>query len=307
MTTLAGDCALQTSVRVSLPLDLRLSLSALRHGPGDPTIRLDSSGVWRATRMQSGPATMHLSQRGSEVDVRAWGPGAAEALDSAPALVGARDDLGGWNPRAHPLVHELHRRMEGMRMISSGRVLEAAVPAVIEQKVTSHEAHAAWRRMVMAWGDPAPGPGELKLMPSPEMLGAQPYWAFHRHGVERRRADVIRSLAARSRRVEEAAIMPKPQARGRLEAFSGVGPWTSAEVARVCWGDADAVSVGDYHVGPVVVYALTGRRGGDDDAMLELLEPFRPHSARAANLIMLGGPRPPRRAPKARLRDFRQF
>ncbi len=283
------------------------SLSVLRHGSADPCIRIDASGVWRATRTSYGPATLHLSQSGGEVKVRAWGSGAEAAMDSAPALIGLQDSRDDWNPRAYPLLAEVDRRFEGLRMISSGRVLEAAVPAVIEQKVTAIEAHRAWARLVRAWGEQAPGPAGLRLMPSPETLAGQPYWAFHRHGLERRRADVIRALASRAARIEEAALLPRAAARARLEAFAGVGAWTSAEVAQVAWGDADAVSVGDYHVAPVVVYALTGRRGGNDDDMLELLEPLRPHRARAARLLMIGAPRPPRRAPRARLRDFRDF
>ena len=55
---------------------------------------------------------------------------------------------------------------------------------------------------------------------------------------------------------------------------------------------------------PLVVFAFTGKRGGDDDAMLELLEPFRPHRGRAARLLKFGASGPPRRAPRARLRAF---
>jgi 3-methyladenine DNA glycosylase/8-oxoguanine DNA glycosylase len=101
--------------------------------------------------------------------------------------------------------------------------------------------------------------------------------------------------------VEEALAL----GRSRLEAFAGVGEWTSAKVAQVAWADADAVPVGDYHLAPTVVYALTGKRGGDDDAMMELLEQFRPHRGRAARLLKMGASRPPPRAPKRRLRDLR--
>jgi 3-methyladenine DNA glycosylase/8-oxoguanine DNA glycosylase len=110
----------------------------------------------------------------------------------------------------------------------------------------------------------------------------------------------VRRLASRPRRVEEALTAGRP----RLEAFAGVGAWTSAKVAQVAWADADAVPVGDYHLPAAVVYALTGRRNGDDDAMMELLEPFAPHRGRAALLIKAAYGAQPRRAPRARLRDF---
>jgi hypothetical protein len=72
-------------------------------------------------------------------------------------------------------------------------------------------------------------------------------------------------------------------------------------------GDRDAVVVGDYHLPHIVSYTLTGRRRGTDDEMLTLLEPYRGQRARALQLLVLGGRRPPRRAPRARLRSFRSF
>ena len=68
-------------------------------------------------------------------------------------------------------------------------------------------------------------------------------------------------------------------------------------------GDPDAVIVGDYHLPHVVCLALTGR-DGDDDRMLELLEPYRGHRARAQRLIALSGVGRARRAPRARIRSI---
>jgi 3-methyladenine DNA glycosylase/8-oxoguanine DNA glycosylase len=294
---------LTTVVRPKLPVSVTLSLATLRHGPRDPTVRVRDGEVWRATRTPGGPATVCYTQRSDEVVVRAWGPGAEHALAAAPAVLGVHDDLEGWNPSAHPVLADLDHRLPGLRMIATGAVIEAIVPTVIEQKVTSKEAHESWRRMAWRWGEPGPGPDAVRLPPSPHRLSCEPYYAYHRFGLERKRADILRRLADRSQRVEEAAGI----GRSRLEAFPGVGAWTSAKVAQVAWGDADAVPVGDYHLPSVVVYALTGRRGGDDDAMLELLEPFAPHRGRAARLLKLGGPRRPRRAPRARLRDFTRW
>jgi 3-methyladenine DNA glycosylase/8-oxoguanine DNA glycosylase len=175
-----------------------------------------------------------------------------------------------------------------------------AVNAETEQKITAEEAHEQWRRMVWKFGEEAPGPGVVRLPPSASVLAGLPYYAFHPLGVESKRADIIKRLASRVARVEEAVSV----GRSRLEAFPGIGEWTSAKVAQVAWADADAVAVGDYHLPSIVVYAFTGKRGGDDDAMLELLEPFRPHRGRTARLLKFGSGRPPRRAPRARLRSF---
>ena len=298
---------LTTVVRPKLPIDLRRSLSALRHGPRDPSVRTPGD-VWRATRTPLGPATVHYSQRrDGDIDVRAWGPGAEHAIASAPDVCGARDDVSDWDPTRHPIVREIDRHHVGLRMVATGAVFEAIVPTVLEQKVTSIEAHEAWRRIVWSWGEEAPGTGPygkpLRLPPSAQRLAAEPYYAYHRFGVEKKRTDIIKRLASRASRVEEAVEV----GRSRLEAFDGVGVWTSAKVAQVAWADADAVAVGDFHLPGIVVYTLTGKRGGDDDAMLELLEPFRPHRGRAARLLKFGGSKEPPRGPKRRLRDLRSI
>ncbi len=77
----------------------------------------------------------------------------------------------------------------------------------------------------------------------------------------------------------------------------GIGPWTVAEVAQRALGDADAVSVGDFHLPKQVVYAFTGGMHGTDEEMLALLEPFAGHRFRVQRLVELSdvvapGPRP---------------
>ena len=52
-------------------------------------------------------------------------------------------------------------------------------------------------------------------------------------------------------------------------------------MARVVVGDPDTVVVGDYGLPALVAWNLAGERTADDARMLELLEPERPHRARA--------------------------
>jgi 3-methyladenine DNA glycosylase/8-oxoguanine DNA glycosylase len=75
-------------------------------------------------------------------------------------------------------------------------------------------------------------------------------------------------------------------------------------VCAVALGDPDAVSVGDYHLPHVVAWTLAGEPRGDDARMLELLEPFRGQRGRVIRLLVRGGGRPARRAPRAPLRDL---
>ena len=302
---MALHCERRT-LRLDSPLDLRLTLGHLRRGLGDPTMRIERAEVWKATRTVDGPATIHLWTRGGRLEAEAWGPGARSTLDALPQFVGERDGRGTFRPR-HPVLRDLRRKLVGLRIGRTGAVVESIVPAVLEQKVTGLEYRRAWRRLVLAFSEPAPGPVDLMLPAAPARLAAEPYEAWHPLGVERRRAEVIRELARHARRLEETSAMPDREARSRLRAFPGVGPWTVAEVALRAFGDADAVSVGDYHVPHLVSWGLAGERRGSDERMLELLEPYRGHRGRVIRLLELGfsppGRRGPRLAPRVHMFD----
>jgi 3-methyladenine DNA glycosylase/8-oxoguanine DNA glycosylase len=144
----------------------------------------------------------------------------------------------------------------------------------------------------------------MKLPPSPQVLARTPYWAFHRFGVERRRAEVIIRAAVSAKRLEETTAMSRTDAYRRLEAFPGVGPWTAAKVALAALGDSDAVAVGDYHLPHIVGYAFEGTARSSDERMLELLEPYRGHRARVIRLLHLAGISAPRFGPHMPLRDI---
>jgi 3-methyladenine DNA glycosylase/8-oxoguanine DNA glycosylase len=182
--------------------------------------------------------------------------------------------------------------------------MEALVPAILEQKVTSYEAHQSFAKLVFALGEPAPGPAGLRVAPHPSVLAEQPYWVFHRFGVERKRADVIRAVCARADRLEECVELDAEQASARLMHFTGVGAWTAAEVAARAMGDPDAVSVGDFHLPHLVAWVLAGEMRATDERMLELLEPYKGERGRVIRLIECGAGRRPRRAPRQRIRSI---
>lgn len=185
------------------------------------------------------------------------------------------------------------RRLPGVRMIRSGLVSDLLVPTILAQKVTGLEAVRAHIHLARRYGEPAPGPGGLRLPAPPSTLAGLPYDAFHRAGVERTRAVTIIEACRRIDRLQEAATMPREQARRRLTAVRGIGAWTAGILERVVFGDADAVEVGDYHLPNLVAWNLAGEDRGDDDRMLELLAPFAPHRGRALRLLELGAPHAP--------------
>ena len=280
------------------PLDLRRTLGVHLRGSGDPTMRLAAGHVIRATRTADGPATIDVAVRGDHLVAEVWGPGADRLLDGLPALVGLDDDRAGFVPGEHPLVAELDRRHRGIRLGRTRAVFEALMPAILEQKVTGTEAWRGFRGLVRRWGEPAPGPFGLRLAPPAAVVAAIPYHQLHPIGIERRRADLLRRVAARADRFEEIVTLPRDDAYRRLRAMPGIGPWTAAEVAVRALGDADAVSVGDFHLPNLVAFCLAGEIRGDDARMLELLEPWRGHRARVIRLLELSGLGPPAFGPR---------
>lgn len=291
------------TLRLSRPLDLRLTLWPLRRGMTDPAMRLRADGAWRATRTPLGAATERLTvDRDGTLHVEAWGPGASWLVERAPTLVGELDDCSDFRPE-HPLIRDLWRLHRGLRIPRTEAVFEAAMASILEQVVPGAEAWRGWRALVRSLGEPAPGPlPGLFVPPDPARLAVTPYYVFHTFGIERRRAETVRHAAAHAARLEEVIRMPLDTARLRLTALPGMGRWTAAEVALVALGDPDAVSVGDYHLPHVVAWALAGERLGTDERMLELLEPYRGHRARVARLLLTSGIGPPRRGPRLPLR-----
>lgn len=288
--------------------DLHATIGSLRRGPGDPTFFSGAGGsVWRTTRTETGPATVRISRLpDGSFRCDAWGPGADAAAQGAPMMLGADDDASTFVPGL-PVLADAHRRNAGLHVPRTGRVFEALVPAILEQKVITLQAHASWRRLVVRFGEAAPGPvpRPMHVVPAPDAWRAIPTWDWHRAGVDPKRAATIQRLAPFAARIDEAADMSPTDAAARLTHFAGVGAWTAAEVAQRALGDADAVSVGDYHLANYVGHALHGRDMTDDE-MLETLAPWPGHRYRVIRLLMAAGLRGrPRRGPRLAFVDHR--
>ncbi len=286
-------------------VDVTTVLAPLVRGTGDPAYVEHDGVVWRTCRTPEGPATLRLQPRAGAVHATAWGEGAAWALRAVPDLLGARDDPDGFAPE-HPVLREAWRRHRDLRLLRTGLVLEALVPAVLEQKVTGGEARRSWRELLSRFGTPAPGPapGRMRVFPPAAVWRRIPSWEWHRAGVDGKRARTILAAAAVAGRLEETTVLPREQALRRLRAVPGVGAWTAAEVAQRAYGDPDAVSVGDYHLPKAVGWALAGRPV-DDAGMLDLLAPYAPHRQRAVRLLGLTGVRAPSFGPRMPHRDIR--
>lgn len=310
--TAASRVSLRRELHLQSPINVALTLSMLRKGQGDPTTRRDGSDLWRTSRMASGPVTYVLRQpEQTHVRAEAWGPGAAELLDGLPGLVGAEDDPSGFRPQ-HPILADAFRRFPGLRIPRTGRLLEALIAAVIEQRVVGLDAFAAWRRLHVRFGEPAPGPAPagMRVFPTAEQWAAIPSWDWHRAGVDPQRARAAQACARVGAQVGRLATRhgdDHAAIYAGLRSIPGVGVWTAAEVGSRALGDADAVPFGDYHVGKDVGAALVGRPL-DDAELAEALEPWRPHRFRVVQLIRLSPPATrERRGPRMSRVDHRRI
>lgn len=287
--------------------DLVRSLRHLAVVPNDPTVCLGGREAWWATLTPDGPGSLRLCLSGSSVTASAFGPGASWLLARADAIAGLHDDVSGLAAFDHPLVRKLARTFGGVRLPSTGRLFHHVVAAILGQKVTGIEAGRGYRALLRHFRCSVPGPAPTRLMmpPDPADVAATPYWRFHPWGVEQKRADTVRRAAAFAARLEKAT--DSATATRLLTSVPGIGVWTAAEVVRVAFGDADAVSVGDYHHKNVVAWALAGEPRGTDDRMLELLEPFRGHRGRVVSLLGMGGYAAPKFGPRMPIRSFARF
>jgi 3-methyladenine DNA glycosylase/8-oxoguanine DNA glycosylase len=317
-------------------VDVRRTLSVQGRGRGDPTFRSDEAGaIWRTSLTPDGPATIRVlpgPSPATPVRAQAWGPGAQWLLDALPGALGFHDDASGFDSvaDAHPVIRDAARLNPGLRIGRSGRLMEALVPAILEQKVVILEAHRAWRILLAKYGAPPPGPAPrgMRVFPPPSTWRRIPSWDWHRAGVEGVRAETIIRASIVADSLERLLTLTHEEADRKLRTIPGIGVWTSAEARQRAAGDPDAVSVGDYHLKNIVGWALAGRPRSTDEEMLALLEPFKGHRHRATRLIGLsrgtgtsagrpagsatgiaryGTGGPPRRGPRMPVRDYRGF
>ena len=257
-----------------------------------------------ATRTPDGPVTVRLTVGSSELVADAWGDGTDWALDHVGDWVGQSDDPTELVP-LHDAVADAARAGRGMRLASVGVVVEALIPTIVAQKVTGIAAGRSYRQMVRVYGEPAPGPGSMRLPPDPERLAALPYYDFHPLGIDQKRARTIIGVCRAARRIEATLEVDLADAYNYLQSFAGIGPWTTGCLMRVVRGDPDAVPIGDYHIPNTVAWALADEERGTDERMLDLLEPYAGQRGRVIRLLERFSGQAPSYGPKLAPREIR--
>ena len=281
-------------------------------------------GRWyrRAEPGPAGPLTLAAAANADGTTVQVWGPAGTPAaavdaaVENAMAWAGLRDDVAGAEAvlTSAAVLRRLVDEVGEVRLGRTPRVGEALGRSIIEQLVQGKEARRSIAQLVARSGTRVDE--HRWYWPPAADLGATPVWDLRRCGVSGRMTTALHAAAVEDSRLERARHDWHALDR-RLLALPGVGPWTSAE-ARLRLGDADAVSVGDYHLPTTVGFALAGPDGDGPDGtwtdagMLALLAPYAGQRGRVIRLVETAAAaglvaRRPRRGPRAALSAHRYW
>ncbi|MFF6802793.1 AlkA N-terminal domain-containing protein [Streptomyces sp. NPDC012616] len=143
--------------------------------------------------------------------------------------------------RTDPLLAPLVDKAPGRRVPRTVDEAEFAVRAVLGQQVSTAAARTHAARLVTAHGDPVDDPegGLTHLFPTPEALAELDPGSLAMPRTRRTTfTTLVRELAAGTLRL--GAESDWPEARARLLALPGFGPWTTDVIAMRALGDPDA-------------------------------------------------------------------
>ncbi|HEU5417591.1 MAG TPA: AlkA N-terminal domain-containing protein [Streptosporangiaceae bacterium] len=212
-------------------------------------------GAYRRTlRLPHGPGVAALRPLPDHIGCQLW---LADLRDLATAISRCRrlldldadpvavDGLLGEDPVLAPLV----AKAPGRRVPRSPDAAEMAVRAVLGQQVSTAAARTHAARLAVACGEPVEDPagGLSRLFPAAAALaGTDPgTLAFPR---SRRETFAALSRALAAGQIDLGAGGDWAEARLRLAALPGIGPWTVEIIAMRGLGDPDAFTPGDLGV-----------------------------------------------------------
>jgi len=201
-----------------------INIASTIRGAKNP-VMVGPTEAWWTTRTPVGPGTIQLNRTtDTAMAAEAWGPGAKWLLDQAPRLIGCDDDLTGFEPEGK--IRDFWRR-NPFKLARTDRPWDAIIGGVFGQKVQVANAVKARRLLARKFGEPAPGPRQGWVLPSPQRVGEMGYHDFHRLGVERKRAETLIRVGREMRRMTNLSEIPPADAAARLQRIRGIGGWTA--------------------------------------------------------------------------------
>ncbi|MEP7370355.1 MAG: AlkA N-terminal domain-containing protein, partial [Dermatophilaceae bacterium] len=194
-----------------------------------------------------------------------------------------------------PVMAKLVAKHPGRRVPRTADPAEFAVRAILGQQVSTTAARTHAGRLVSAYGDSVPDPhgGLTHLFPTSQALAGMDPTDLAMPGARRRTLmGLVAALAQGSLDLDVGADWR--EARAKLNALPGFGPWTVESIAMRSLGDPDAFMVGDLGV------KLAARRLGiptTPKALTEHSGRWRPWRSYAVQYLWATGDHPINRLP----------
>ena len=247
-----GELALRLPLRAPFFPDNLFGHLAATAVPGVEEWR--DGALRRTLRLPHGPGVVALAPRPDHVACRL---ALADLRDLATAVSRCRRLLdldadpvaAGEVLAADPVLEPLVTKAPGRRVPRTVDAGEFALRAVLGQQVSTAAARTHAARLAEAFGESVsdPGGGLSRLFPEPTALaGLDPAML----AMPAARRDTFTGLAAALARgdIDLGAGSDWPQARERLAALPGIGPWTVETIAMRGLGDPDAFTPTDLGV-----------------------------------------------------------
>ena len=268
-----GTLALR--LRQRPPYDRAGVLDFLRVRAVEGLEHVDATTVTRTVRVPSGPVVVEATPGDTHLNVRF----VLRSLDELPLLVAslrrsfdldadpaAVDELLG----ADPLLAAEVAARPGLRVPGSPDGFELAVRALLGQRVSVASARASAGRLVGEYGEPVAAPASSGITHAFPTAATLVEAALR--GLPVRLAATIRALALEvaTGRLGLDPGVDRDDARARLLAVPGIGPWTTEYIAMRAWGDPDAFPATD-----LILARAVAERGADPDRW----HPWRAYAA----------------------------
>ena len=240
----------------------------------------------------AGAAAVGLREEGGVVTGEATGAGDLEALARQVARVMSLDHDGTDFPAVgarDPVVARAMAAAPGLRPVLFHTPYEAAVWAVLSQRTAMAQAAAVRRRLSERYGQRvAIGARELHAFPLPEELLAAPELP----GVPSVKAGWLRGIAEAALEgrldAERLRRLDPDDARAELRAIPGVGAFSADLILVRGCGTVDVLSLHEPRLRRIVS-GLYGIDAGDDAALVELAEGWRPFRTWVSVLLRAAG------------------
>jgi 3-methyladenine DNA glycosylase/8-oxoguanine DNA glycosylase len=288
----------------TVDINLSETLRWQRLGPSDLSTVREEGLFAKAFRTQKHRAQIEVRRPSLEdpcveVTLVCEEEDAARLSAMVPGVLGLEDTTHASFEPEPRVLRDIRAQGRRVRLVHVPWLYELLVGIVLQQRVAYVDAARSHHWLVREFGEPfGDAHDALRLFPSPTTLMRLAPEAFREAGVDRERADRLRNVGRTAHHLHKLHGMSFAEARTLLGKIRGLGPWTIENLMGAGLGDPDALPLGDYWLPHTVAYALAGEPRADDNRMVALLEPLRPHRYRALQWLMLAGAKPVRFGPR---------